>query len=114
MNDEYEIDAVSQDAKNISLLVWIGTFFFNFIPGLIAYLIKADDPYIKAQAKEALNWSITALIISAIGTFLTIILIGFVIQIVVVLCNLIFCIMGAVATAGGKPFRVPFAIRLIK
>jgi len=30
------------------------------------------------------------------------------------ICHLVFCIMGAIATSNGKPFRVPFALRLVK
>jgi uncharacterized Tic20 family protein len=30
------------------------------------------------------------------------------------LCHIVFCVMGAVAVSDGKPFRVPFALRLIK
>lgn len=105
---------VTQDAKNIALLTWIGTFFFAFIPSLIVYLIKKDDPYIQDQAKEALNWSITAAIGYAAGVVLTFILIGILVFTVVGICHLVFCIMGAVGASNGKAFRVPFAIRLIK
>ena len=31
---------VSQDSKNIALLMWLGTIFFSFIPALVIYLIK--------------------------------------------------------------------------
>ncbi|MCE2572169.1 DUF4870 domain-containing protein [Motilimonas eburnea] len=104
----------NQDAKNIALIGWIATIFFGFIPGLALYLLKADDVYIKDQAMEALNWSITTLIGYAIATVLTFILIGGLIFPVIMLCNLIFCIMGAMAASKGEQFRVPFALRLIK
>jgi uncharacterized Tic20 family protein len=35
-------------------------------------------------------------------------------MLVVGICHLVFCIMGAVAASSGKAFRVPFAIRLVK
>jgi len=105
---------VSQDSKNIALLVWIGSIFFGFIPGLIVYLIKKDDQYIQDQAKEALNWSITAAIGYVAGVILTFILIGILVFAVVGICHLVFCIMGAIGASNGKTFRVPFAIRLIK
>jgi uncharacterized Tic20 family protein len=104
----------SQESRNIALLVWIGTIFFGFIPGLIVYLIKKDDPYAVDQSKEALNWSITAIIGYCAGLILTIILIGVLVMLIVGICHLVFCIMGAIAGSSGKPFRVPFAIRLIK
>jgi uncharacterized protein len=105
---------VSQDDKNLGLIIWIATFFLSFIPGLIFYLVKKDSAYVQDQAKEALNWSITAAIGFIAGTILMIILIGGLVVAAVWIANLVFCIMGAIATSKGAPFRVPFAIRLIK
>lgn len=107
-------EMVTQDSKNIALMTWIGSIFFGFIPGLIVYLIKKDDPYIQDQAKEALNWSITATIGYFAGFILTFVLIGMLVLPVVGICHLVFCIMGAIGTSNGKHFRVPFALRLIK
>lgn len=67
---------ITQDSKNMAILTWVGTIFFAFIPGLIFYLIKKDDPYIQNHAKEALNWSITAIIGYFASLILTFILIG--------------------------------------
>ncbi len=105
---------VSQDSKNIALLMWLGTIFFSFIPALVIYLIKTDDRYLADQSKEALNWSITVFIGTVIGGILCIILIGFLVLFVIGILNLVFCILGVIATSNGKGFRVPFAIRLIK
>lgn len=105
---------VSQDSKNLALLLWIGTIFFGFIPSLILYLVKKDDAYVLDQSREALNWSITALIAYVVGLILTIILIGLLVLAAVGICHLVFCILGVIATSSGKPFRVPFALRLIK
>jgi len=106
--------SVSQDSKNLALLLWLGTIFFGFIPGLLIYLLKKDDAYLLDQSKEALNWSITALIGYVAGMILTIILIGVVVMFAVGICHLVFCIMGVIAASSGKPFRVPYALRLIK
>lgn len=103
-----------QEDKNIALITWILTLFFGFIPSLIIYLVKKDSAYIQDQAKEALNWSITAIFAYIIAFILTFILIGLLLIPVIGLCHLIFCIMGAIATSKGNKFRAPFAIRLIK
>lgn len=103
-----------QDDKNIALITWILTLFFGFIPSLVIYLVKKDSAYTQDQAKEALNWSITAIFGYIIAFILTFILIGLLLLPIIGLCHLIFCIMGAVATSKGNKFRVPFAIRLIK
>lgn len=109
-----EAVAISQDSKNLALLAWIGTLFFGFIPGLILYLIKKDDEYVLDQAKESLNWAITATIGYMIAIVLTFILIGALLLPVVGICHLIFCVMGAISTSKGQTFRVPFALRLVK
>lgn len=104
----------SQDSRNVAVLVWIGTFFFGFVPSLIVYLIKKDDAYVLDQSKEALNWAITALIGVFVGAILTFFLVGVLVLIVVGLCSFVFCVMGAIAGSDGRPYRVPFALRLIK
>jgi len=105
---------IPQDSKNIALLMWLGTIFFSFIPALVIYLIKTEDRYLADQSKEALNWSITVFIGTIVGWILCIILIGFLVLFAIGILNIVFCILGVIATSGGKPFRVPFAIRLIK
>ena len=105
---------VAQESRNTAVFIWIGTIFLGFIPGLIVYLVKKDDPYVLEQSKEALNWSITAIIGYIVGVVLTVVLIGALVMLAVGICHLIFCIMGAIATSKGDNFRVPFALRLIK
>tara|TARA_B110000093_G_C12597866_1_gene256782 strand:+ start:116 stop:466 length:351 start_codon:yes stop_codon:yes gene_type:complete len=116
MSDEavQEINEITQDAKNMALLSWIGTLFFGFIPGLILYLIKKDDEYVQDQSKESLNWSITAIIAYMVAFMLSFIVIGIFLIPVIGICHIVFCIMGAVSTSKGNNFRVPYAIRLIK
>lgn len=104
----------SQDSKNIALLTWIGTLLFGFIPGMILYLVKKDDAYILDQAKESLNWSITAILAYIIAFVLSFIVIGAFLIPVIGICHLVFCIMGVIATSKGNNFRVPVAVRLIK
>ena len=107
-------ESIAQESKNTALLIWIGTIFFGFIPSLIIYLIKKDDAYILDQAKEALNWSITAAIGYFAGMMLMFVLVGFLVLPVVGICHLVFCIMGAMGASNGAAFKVPFALRLIK
>ena len=104
---------VTQESRNTAVLIWIGTIFLGFIPGLIVYLVKKDDPYVLDQSKEALNWSITAIIGYVAGMILAFILIGVLVMVAVGICHLIFCILGAVAASKGESYRVPFALRLI-
>ena len=105
---------ISQDSKNLALILWIGTIFLGFIPGLILYLTKKDDSYVLEQAIEALNWSITVILGYCAALVLMVIFIGALLFPLIWLCHMIFCIMGALACAEGKSFRTPFALRLMK
>lgn len=111
---EISSEVVTQDTRTIAVLMWIGTLIFSFVPSLVLFLVKKDDSYLQDQSKEALNWSITLLIGWIVGYMLLFILIGFVVLPIVAVCDLVFCILGAVAASNGKRFRVPFAIRLLK
>lgn len=113
MNDEVST-SVSQDAKNLAVIMWIATIILSFIPSLVLYLVKKDDAYLLDQGTEALNWSITAVIGYFAGVILSVIGIGVLICLAIMLVNLVFCVMGAVAVSRGDSFRVPFALRLIK
>lgn len=105
---------VTQDSKNIALLIWVGTIPFGFIPGLIGYLFKSDDAFIVQHSKEALNWAITLFIAYTLASILTVIFIGVLMLPVIGICHLIFCILGAVAASKGDLYLAPVAIRLIK
>jgi uncharacterized protein len=109
-----ELTTTNQEAKNMAVMVWVGTIFLSFIPGLVVYLTQKDNAYVQEQAKEALNWSITVIFGYLASTILAFILIGIFGYFILVLLNLVFGIMGAVAVSSGKAFKVPFALRLIK
>jgi uncharacterized Tic20 family protein len=106
--------AGTQDSKNMALLIWIGTIFLSFLPGLIVYLVKRDDAFVLDQGKEALNWSITVMIGYCAAWILTIVLVGPLVASAIWLGNLNVCIMGAISCSRGDAYRAPFALRLIK
>lgn len=119
--------STTQDSNNMALLNWLGCLFFGFIPPLVLFLVKKDDAYVQAQAKEALNWSIT-FFITYIGLWIVAMILGailgyiwtplaFIPMIFVFLyafSHIIVCVLGAVKSSSGQDFKVPFNIRLIK
>ncbi|MFC7419962.1 DUF4870 domain-containing protein [Iodobacter arcticus] len=104
----------NSDSNTIAILMWIGSIFFSFVPALVVYLIKKEDPFVQDHAKEALNWAITLMVGYAIAGILMLILIGFVAAFALAVTNLVFCLLGAVSASKGETYRLPFAIRLIK
>ena len=96
------------------------------LPSLLIFLILKDrGPKVRVEAKEALNWQITFLIIWIIWIIISAIiaiplaftplfwlptLIGFLIW----AGNAALSIMGGLKVNGGGSYRYPFALRLVK
>lgn len=97
----------------------------NFLGPLIVWQMKKDTlPFAADQAKEALNFNITLLIVGVvfgvIGAIFTAITLGLGAILVVPLALalgvawLVFTIMAAIKANDGVAYRYPLTIRLIK
>jgi len=107
----------SQEDRTLAMLTHLSGIILSFIVPLIIWLTnkdKADKGWLNDQAKEALNFQITLLIIYVIGTVLTIILIGALINFAAWIACIILSIMAALKANEGVAYRYPFALRLIK
>lgn len=116
---------VSKDSRTWGMLCHLGGLagfifpFGNIIAPLVIWLIKKnEDKFVDEQGKEALNFQITLIIAAVIGFILTILVITMCVGIPLLaatgICNLIFCIMGAVKANNGESYRYPVNIRFIK
>lgn len=105
----------NSDEKNIATITHLAGTVFSFIPALIVWLLKKEDSaYIAHQAKEALNFQITVALAMFVTTYiLTWILVGFALMPLILLANVIFCIIAAVATSKGETYRYPVCLRFI-
>ena len=93
----------------------------NIIGPLIIWLIKKDTmAFARDQAKEALNFNITLLIISIVLVLVTFFTLGLGIFITLPLgvligiAWLVLTIMAAIKANNGEAYRYPFTLRLIK
>ena len=117
MNDTTIIDSEtpSRDDCNMAVLAHLLGIFTGFIAAAVIFLMTRDkSPFVARQAKEALNFQITIFIGFMIGWVLSIVLIGFFINAILLLLNFILCIMAAIEVSKGKPYQYPFALRLIQ
>ena len=106
---------VSKDAKTFAMLCHLLGIFTSFVGPLIVWLIKKDeDKFIDDQGKEALNWQITFIIGWIIGGLSLLLCIGAILLPALWICDLVFCIMGAVKANKGEAYRYPVCIRLVK
>ena len=105
----------NKDARTFGMLCHLLGIFTGFLGPLIIWLIKKDqDKFVDDQGKEALNFQITFIIAWIVGVFSLFICIGFLLLPAIAICNLIFCIMGAVKANKGELYRYPVNLRLIK
>ncbi|MDO4795437.1 MAG: DUF4870 domain-containing protein [Brachymonas sp.] len=107
---------VSKESRHAAVMGWVGSIFFGFVPGLIIYLKKEHDAYVKNQAKEMLNWSITVSLVYCVCAALSFahFWTGFWAFSLAGVVHLGFCIMGAMAASNGKDFKTPCTLRLIQ
>jgi len=97
----------------------------SFLPSLIIWLVFKDrGAFTNVEAKEALNFQITAAIgyvaIFIINAILIAVTLGFwgfiawIFPLALWVLSLIFCIQGFIKAKDGQHYRYPFALRLIK
>ncbi len=114
----------THDERNLSLIAHLsgcaGIFvggFVGFIGPLIIYLMKKDSsPYVESQAKEALNFQITLILISVACLVLTAVSCGslFFLIFVPMVLQVVFGVTAALAVRDGSHYRYPFNLRLFQ
>ncbi|PPV07208.1 hypothetical protein XBLMG947_1842 [Xanthomonas bromi] len=91
-----------------------------FIGALVIWLISKDaspsKPFATDQAKEALNFQITATLAMIAAAILALVTFGALafLPSLVWIASLVFCILAAVKANNGEYYRYPFTLRLVK
>ncbi len=104
----------STNDKIAAMAIHIAGIFVGFIPSLIVYLAVTGNPWLKEQARNALNFQLTLLIAYIIGCALTFVLIGAFVLFAVWLANSVFSIIAAVKANQGETYKYPLTIELVK
>ncbi len=104
----------SANDKVAAMLTHIAGIFFWFIPSLIVYLAVSNNPWLKEQARNALNFQLTMLIAGIIGACLAIVGIGFLIIWAVQIVIVVFSIIAALKANAGEAYTYPLSINLVK
>jgi uncharacterized protein len=113
--DDPVVQTPSNDDRNLAMLAHLLGIVSGFIGALIIWLIKKDQSaFVDEQGKEALNFQITMLIAFVASWILMFVLIGMLLMPLLLIANLVFCILAAVAVSNGKHYKYPVAIRLLK
>ncbi|MFN9715071.1 MAG: DUF4870 domain-containing protein [Planctomycetota bacterium] len=105
----------SNEERTWALASHLSGIVLGLLGPLIVWLIQKEKmPFVDDQGKEALNFQITVLIGYVVSFATACLYIGFVLMPVVIIGNIIFCILGAVAANRGEAYRYPVTLRLIK
>lgn len=108
------------DNKTYAMLLHLSQFCSFVIPlaGLVVpvvmWITKKEDSYIDEQGKVVANWIISSLIYFAISLALMLVVIGAFTLIALLICSIIFTVMGAVRANDGIIKNYPLSIRFIK
>lgn len=93
----------------------------NIVGPLVIWLIKKDTmPFAADQAREALNFNITLLLVGVVLFLITLVTFGLgalltaPLGIVIGIAWLVLTIIGAMKANDGVAYRYPFALRLVK
>ncbi len=100
------------DPKSLAMLTHLMGIFFGFIPSLIVYLVKRDDPFVRFHAAQALNFEITLIIAYTVAAIAIIVLIGLLLLPLIFFGSLAIHIVAGLAANRGEYYRIPFAIPL--
>jgi uncharacterized protein len=111
----YQGPPPTKDETNMAMLIYILGIFTGFIGPLILWLVKKNESaFINDQGKEVLNFQITAFLAYVVCIILMFVIIGIFLIPVVMICYLVFLILGALKVNKGIAYRFPFALRLLK
>lgn len=92
--------------RNLAAICHIFAFFTYFIMPLVVWQMKKDSSkFLSEHAKEALNFQITLTIYYAVGCL---------IFPVVLIYEIVYVVLAALAASRGELYRIPLNIRFIK
>lgn len=98
----------------LAMLAHLITFISSFIGPLVIYLVKKDESaFIADQAKEVLNFHLSALIYFFAAFLSLFVFIGFVLLPAVGVFVFVVTIIGAIRAYEGNMYRYPLCIRFI-
>lgn len=114
----------TNDERNMALIAHLSGIagialggLIGFLGPLIIYLMKKDEsPYVEAQAKEALNFQITLLIIGVVCVALTLLTCGTLLFLLFapMVMQVVFGIIAGLSVRDGSHYRYPVNLRLIR
>ena len=112
----YQGPPPDKDATTMGMLSHLLGIFTGFLGPLLIWLIKKDShPFVDDQAKESLNFQITAMLAFIVCVPLNFIFcLGAILAAAVMITRIVFGILATIAANKGAAYRYPITLRLIK
>ncbi len=115
--EEEYVYQITGEEKTLALISHLGAL-FSFLVPLIIWIIKRNDSdFVEHHACEALNFQITLFLAWVAAVILTIIIDGGPIMCILfpllLICNIVFIILGAVAANKGELYEYPISLRMV-
>ena len=85
----------------------------GWVVPLIMWLTKKDDDYIDQQGRVIFNWIISAFIYTIGCIILMVIVVGVFLLMALIVCSIIFTVMGAINAKDGVIRNYPMSIRFM-
>ena len=83
----------------------------GWVVPLVMWLTRKEDEQIDQQGRVIFNWILSALIYGFVSFILMFLLIGFPMLLALVVCNIVFIILGALKAKDGVVKNYPLTIR---
>lgn len=118
-NPPQSFDLSNMDSRNYSMIMHFSQFCCFVLPvlgwvvPLIMWLTKKDDDYIDQQGRVIFNWIISAFIYTIGCIILMVIVVGVFLLMALIVCSIIFTVMGAINAKDGVIRNYPMAIRFM-
>ena len=108
----------SSNSRNMAMLSHLSAFVaFIGVPSLfgplVVWLLNRDDPYVEAQAKDALNFNISFFLYGLVAAISIIVLVGILALPAVLVTWFVLVIVASVKAANGENYRYPFTIQFV-
>ena len=108
----------SAESRNWAVGAHLSAFVALFgIPSLFGplavLLLRNHDPYVQAQAEEALNFNLSFLLYGIVAALSVVLLIGLIALPAVLITWFVLVIRAGIAASNGEDYEYPFTIRII-
>ncbi len=85
----------------------------SLIGPLVVWLLNRDDPYVEAQAKDALNFNISFLLYGVAAAISIILLVGIIALPAIAITWFVLVIGASMKAAKGDNYRYPLTIQFV-